>query len=202
MPCSRVSSWPGIKLASLWSPASAGGFFTTSTTWETYIYVLHLFVCFIFVFAGSFIAVFRLSLVSESRVYSPVIGVSLHWLLLLGGTGSSCWGALALGVWASVTAAGGPRACRPQEVWGTGFTVRRHMESSRIAAHTCVLCVGRQILIHSATREVLIYFVFLFSHLLFKSLKGFVFSGSFITASGDSIANFQESHFPPLWVEL
>ena len=111
MPCSRGSSWPGIKLASLWSPASAGGFFTTSTTWETYIYVLHLFVCFIFVCAGSFIAVFRLSLVSESRVYSPVTGVSLHWLLLLGGTGSSCWGALALGVWASVTAAWGPSNC-------------------------------------------------------------------------------------------
>ena len=30
---------PGIKPASLMSPALAGGFFTTSTTWEAHIYV-------------------------------------------------------------------------------------------------------------------------------------------------------------------
>ena len=34
MPFSRGSSDPGIKPMSLMSPALAGGFFTTSTTWE------------------------------------------------------------------------------------------------------------------------------------------------------------------------
>ena len=34
MPFSRGSSDPGIKPASLMSPALAGGFFTTSATWE------------------------------------------------------------------------------------------------------------------------------------------------------------------------
>ena len=32
---SRRSSWPGVKHTSLTSPALAGGFFTTSATWET-----------------------------------------------------------------------------------------------------------------------------------------------------------------------
>ena len=34
MPFSRGSSQPGIEPMSLTSPALAGGFFTTSTTWE------------------------------------------------------------------------------------------------------------------------------------------------------------------------
>ena len=34
MPSSKRSSWPGIKPTSLMSPALAGGFFTTSATWE------------------------------------------------------------------------------------------------------------------------------------------------------------------------
>ena len=34
MPSSRGSSDPGIKPASLMSPALAGGFFSTITTWE------------------------------------------------------------------------------------------------------------------------------------------------------------------------
>ena len=36
MPSSRGSSQPGIEPVSLMSPASAGGFFTTSVTWEAH----------------------------------------------------------------------------------------------------------------------------------------------------------------------
>ena len=41
IPSYRESSNPGIESASLMSPALAGWFFTTSTTWEAHIY-LHI----------------------------------------------------------------------------------------------------------------------------------------------------------------
>ena len=41
IPSYRESSSPGIESASLMSPALAGWFFTTSTTWEAHIY-LHI----------------------------------------------------------------------------------------------------------------------------------------------------------------
>ena len=40
MPSSRGSPPPGIEPESLTSPALAGGFFTTSTTWEAHLLVL------------------------------------------------------------------------------------------------------------------------------------------------------------------
>ena len=40
---SRGSSNSGIEHTSLMSPALAGGFFTTSATWEAHIYVYHIF---------------------------------------------------------------------------------------------------------------------------------------------------------------
>ena len=42
MPSSRESSWPGIKPALLMSPALAGRFFTTSTSWEAQTEYIHL----------------------------------------------------------------------------------------------------------------------------------------------------------------
>ena len=33
---------PGIEPVSVRSPALAGGFFTTSTTWEAHLYLLHV----------------------------------------------------------------------------------------------------------------------------------------------------------------
>ena len=39
MPSSRESFWPGIKPVSLMTPALAGGFFTTSATWEALIHL-------------------------------------------------------------------------------------------------------------------------------------------------------------------
>ena len=44
MPSSRGSSQPGTELASLRSPALAGGFFTTSATWEASIRLIHMLI--------------------------------------------------------------------------------------------------------------------------------------------------------------
>ena len=43
--CSQLGNLPnpGIKLKSLMSPALAGGFFTTTATWEAIYYIYHLF---------------------------------------------------------------------------------------------------------------------------------------------------------------
>ena len=48
----------------------------------------------------------------------------------------------------------GSRA-RAQQLWRSGLVVLRQVESSWTRDHTCVPCIGRQILIHCATREVL-----------------------------------------------
>ena len=42
-------------------------------------------------------------------------------------------------------------------MWRTGLAAPRHVGSSRTRARTCVPCVGRRILNHCATREVLIF---------------------------------------------
>ena len=44
---------------------------------------------------------------------------------------------------------------RAQQVWCTGLAALRQVESSWTRDQTCVSCVGRQILNHWATREVL-----------------------------------------------
>ena len=47
---------PGIELAYLKSPASAGGFFTTSTTWEAHLkpeYTFKLFSCILCIYCSS-----------------------------------------------------------------------------------------------------------------------------------------------------
>ena len=45
MPSSRALPDPGIEPASLTFPASAGGFFTTSTTWKAPILYIVVFIC-------------------------------------------------------------------------------------------------------------------------------------------------------------
>ena len=42
---------------------------------------------------------------------------------------------------------------RAQELWRPGWAASRHAGSSRTWGHTCVSCLGRQILHHWATRE-------------------------------------------------
>ena len=65
------------------------------------------------------------------------MGFSLQWLLLLGGTGPSVQGL---------------SSC------GRGLVAPRHVESSWTGDQTLVPCIGRQILIHDATGEMLIFF--------------------------------------------
>ena len=62
-------------------------------------------------------------------------GFSLWWLLLLRSTGSRRAGFSSCGT--------------------TGLVAPRHVGSSRTRARTCVPCIGRRILNHCATREVL-----------------------------------------------
>ena len=45
MPSSRGSSQPRMETVSLTSPALAGGFFTTSTTWEAHYVYRYVCVC-------------------------------------------------------------------------------------------------------------------------------------------------------------
>ena len=40
-----------------------------------------------------------------------------------------------------------------QQLWRVGLAARRHVGSSRTRDQTCVLCIGRRILIHSTTRK-------------------------------------------------
>ena len=65
------------------------------------------------------------------------MGFSLRWLLTLGGTGSR-QRAFRRGSW----------------LWGTGSVVPWHVDSSQIRDGIHASCLGSQILIHCATREV------------------------------------------------
>ena len=56
----------------------------------------------------------------------------------------------------------------------------RHVGSSWTRDQTCVPCIGRQILIHWATREVLKYFI------MFVLVNGVVFSFIFVLFSANS----------------
>ena len=105
-----------------------------------------------------FVAVRRLSLVAVSRGYSSLqcAGFSLQWLLLLWITGSRCAGFSSCGTWAQQLWLAGSRV-QAQQLWCTGLVVWRHVGSSRTRARTRVPCIGRQILNHCATREVLLH---------------------------------------------
>ena len=77
-------------------------------------------------------------------------------------SGFSCCGARAPGARASVVVAcglqqlwlAGSRA-QAQQLWHTGLVAPRHVGSSQARDRTHVLCIGRRILNHCATREVL-----------------------------------------------
>ena len=114
---------------------------------------------------NSFISVFLISLV----IYLFLAVLGLHCFLrrlsvvvASGCSSSSLWrkgssvGSLLL--WTT-----GSRAWT-QQLWPSGLVAPRYVESSRTRDQTCVPCIGRQIFIHQATREVPIYlrsFVFL-----------------------------------------
>ena len=94
-----------------------------------------------------FVAARGLSLVVASGGYSslPCMGCSLRWLLLLWSTSSRRASFSSCGTWA-------------QYLWCTGLVAPWHVGSSQTRARTRVPCIGRQILNHCATREVLIFF--------------------------------------------
>ena len=86
-----------------------------------------------------------LSLAAASRVYPSLqrMGVSLRWPLSPQSTGSRRAGFSSGSTWA-------------QQLWPTGLVAPHHVESSWTRDWIHVSCIGRQILIHWATREVLL----------------------------------------------
>ena len=98
-----------------------------------------------------FIAVHRLLIVVASLVVEH--GLQVHRLQQLWHAGfSSC------GTWAQQLWLAGSRA-QAQQLWRTGLVDPQHVGSSWTRARTRVPCIGRQILNHYATREVLELFL-------------------------------------------
>ena len=124
---------------------------------------------FIFWLCWVFIAVCGLCLVAMSRNYSSLqcMGVSLWWLLLLQSTGSRCMGFRNCGAWAQLL------RC-------INLVALRHVGSSWTRDQACVPCIGRQILIHWAIRQVLKYFI------MFFLVNGVVVSFIFVLFSANS----------------
>ena len=92
-----------------------------------------------------FIALFGLSLIVASRVYSLwCTGFPLQWLLLLWSTGSRLVG---FNGWST----------RAQRLWCMDLVALRHVTSSWTRDWTRVPCIGRQILMYCTTREVQIF---------------------------------------------
>ena len=100
-----------------------------------FYFLLNLFILFLAAL-GLHCCLRGLSLVAVSGGYSSLrcAGFSLWWLLLLRSTGSRA---------------------RAQYLWHTGLVAPQHMGSSQTRAQTCVPCIGRWILNHCATGEVL-----------------------------------------------
>ena len=99
-----------------------------------FIYFIYFWLRWVFIGARG------LSLVAASRGYSLLwcAGFSLRWLLLLQSMGSRLSGL--------------------HQLWCTDLVAPRHVGSSWTRARTCVPCIGRRILNHCTTREVLITF--------------------------------------------
>ena len=113
------------------------------------------FFFFFFWLCWVFVAARGLSLVaSGSYTLLQCTGFSLWWLVLLRSTGSRRMGFSSCGVWTQQLWLAGSRA-QAQQLWHTGLVAPWHVGSSRTRARTCVPCIGRWILNHCATREVL-----------------------------------------------
>ena len=129
------------------------------TTFILFIFLSNLiFYLFIYFWLGwVFVAVRRFSLAAASEGYCSLqcTGFSLRWLLLLRSTSSRCTGFSSCGTWAQQLWLAGCRA-QAQQLWHMGLVTPRHVGSSRTRAQTRVPCIGRWILNHCATREVLL----------------------------------------------
>ena len=119
-----------------------------------FLKLINLFIC--FWLHQAFVAVCRLSLVAVSRGYSQsqCAGFSLWCLLLLRSTGSRCASLSSCGTWAQQLWLTDSRA-QAQQLWHMGLVAPWHVGSSQTRAQTRVPCIGRWILNHCATREVL-----------------------------------------------
>ena len=117
---------------------------------------LFLFLFIYFWLCWVIVAARALSLAVTSRGYSLLrcAGSSLSWLLLWQSTGSRHTGFSSCGKRAQQLWFAGSRV-QAQQLWRTGLVALWHVGSSWTRAQTCVPCIGRQILIHCATREAL-----------------------------------------------
>ena len=109
-----------------------------------------------------------LSLVAVSEGYSSLqrAGFSLRWLLLQS-TGSRRLSFSTYGTWAQYLWLTGSRA-QSQSLWRMGLVAPWHVESSRTRARTHVPCIGRWILNHCVTREVLLLNILKIEKILFE----------------------------------
>ena len=117
------------------------------------IFCFVLFFNFFFWLCWVFVAVHRLSLVVASGGYSLLhcMGFSLRWLVLLQSIGSRCAGFSSCGMQAQLWL-----------LWPSGLVAPQHVGSSRTRGQTRVPCIGRWILNHYATREVPLFYFYLF----------------------------------------
>ena len=118
-----------------------------------FIYLFILFVCY-FWLRWVFVAAPGLSLFVASGGYFSLrcTGFSLWWPLLLRSTGSRRTGLSSCDMWAQQLWLAGSRA-QAQQLWHTGLVALWHVGSSWTRAQTHVLCIGRRIPNHCATRE-------------------------------------------------
>ena len=127
-------------------------------TRDYFIYLVSQLVSQFFIYlwlSWVFVALCRLSLVAASGGYSSLgcAGSSSRWLLLLQSLGSKSAGFSSCGTWAQQLWLMGSRA-QAQQLWRKGLCALQHVGTSQTRARTSVLCIGRQILNHCATREV------------------------------------------------
>ena len=116
----------------------------------SFIYLFIYWLCWVFV------AMRWLSLIAASGGY-PLLwcaGFSFPWLLLLWSTGSRRVGFSSCSTGAQQLWLAGSRA-QAQQLWRMGLVAPLHVGSSQTRARTRVPCIGRRILNHCATREVL-----------------------------------------------
>ena len=120
---------------------------------DLFIYLfIYFWLCWVFVAARG------LSLVAASGGCSSLrcAGFSLRWPLLLRSTGSRHAGFSSCSTWAQQLWVTGSRA-QAKQLWHTGLVAPQHVGSSWTRARTRVPCIGRWILNHCTTREVLFY---------------------------------------------
>ena len=119
--------------------------------WLDYSFSFFLLFIYLFIYFWLrcvFVAAHGLSLVAVDGGFSSLwcAGCSLRWLLLLWNMGSRHMGFSSCGTWV-------------QQLWRAGLVALRHVGSSWTRARTHVPWIGRQILNHCATREVLFIFL-------------------------------------------